>query len=208
MPSLCHEDDRETLTRELLADSLEELLDSGAVTDEGSRHLESTGRNVTNGSLDVVGDPVNEVGGVLVLHGHHLVIDLAHAHASTEHGSDSEVTTVTGAARGHHVLGIEHLERELCSVSNSNRKNEKVQYLLREFGNSQSSVGLSSLGRERGESRHEEVETGEGNHIDGQLAKVSVQLSGESEAGGDSRHRHRNCNHIVTKFRRRGCFEQ
>ena len=80
-----------------------------------------------------------------------------------------------------------------------------MSYLLGEFGNSQSSVGLSSLGRERGESGHEEVETGEGNHVDSQLAKISVQLSGESEAGGDSRHRHRNCR-VKLSFKREPNF--
>ena len=53
---------------ELLADPLEELLDGGAVSDEGGRHLESSGRNVTDGGLDVVGDPFDEVAAVLILY--------------------------------------------------------------------------------------------------------------------------------------------
>ena len=32
------------------------------------------------------------------------------------------------------------------------------------------------------------MQTGEGHHVDGQFPQVSVQLSGESEAGGHSRH--------------------
>ena len=52
---------------ELLAHSLEELLDGGGVTDEGRRHLETPWRDVAHGSLDVVRDPLNEVGRVLVL---------------------------------------------------------------------------------------------------------------------------------------------
>merc|ERR1719398_421499 len=39
---------------ELLGDSLEQLLDGGGVADEGSGHLESSGRDVADGGLDVV----------------------------------------------------------------------------------------------------------------------------------------------------------
>ena len=38
------------------------------------------------------------------------------------------------------------------------------------------------------ESDHEEMKTGEGNHVDGQLPQVRVELTGESQAGGDTRH--------------------
>ena len=79
---------------ELLADSLEELLDGGGVTDECTRHLESSWRNVTDGGLDVVGDPLNEVRGVLVLGVEHLLIDLLHGHSSSEHGGDGEVSKI------------------------------------------------------------------------------------------------------------------
>ena len=46
---------------ELLRDALEQLLDGGGVTDEGGRHLQSTWWNVTDSSLDVVGNPLNKV---------------------------------------------------------------------------------------------------------------------------------------------------
>ena len=46
---------------ELLGDSLEELLDGGRVADEGGGHLETSGGNVTDGSLDIVGDPLHEI---------------------------------------------------------------------------------------------------------------------------------------------------
>ena len=46
---------------ELLGDSLEELLDGGGVTNEGGGHLETSGRNVTDSGLDIVGDPLNKV---------------------------------------------------------------------------------------------------------------------------------------------------
>merc|ERR1712141_29209 len=42
---------------ELLGDTLEELLDGSAVSNEGSGHLESTGWDVADSGLDVVGDP-------------------------------------------------------------------------------------------------------------------------------------------------------
>ena len=45
-------------------------------------------------------------------------------------------------------------------------------------------VLLRAAGGERGEAGHEEVEAGEGNHVDRQLPQVSVQLAGEPEAGG------------------------
>ena len=77
---------------ELLGHSLEELLDGGGVTDEGGGHLESSWGDVTDGGLDVVGDPLNEVRGVLVLGVEHLLIDLLHGHSSSEHGGDGEVS--------------------------------------------------------------------------------------------------------------------
>ena len=41
---------------------------------------------------------------------------------------------------------------------------------------------------QRGEADHEEVETGEGNHVDGQLAEIGVELTREAQAGGDTGH--------------------
>ena len=32
------------------------------------------------------------------------------------------------------------------------------------------------------------METGEGDHVDGQFTEISVQLAGESETGGDTGH--------------------
>ena len=65
---------------ELLGDPLEHLLDGGGVADEGGGHGETSWRNVTHSSLDIVGDPLHEVGGVLVLgiafDGETLIVDL------------------------------------------------------------------------------------------------------------------------------------
>ena len=49
-------------------------------------------------------------------------------------------------------------------------------------------VLLRAAGGERGEAGHEEVEAGEGNHVDRQLPQVSVELAGEPEAGGHTGH--------------------
>ncbi|PAV88954.1 hypothetical protein WR25_22764 [Diploscapter pachys] len=54
---------------------------------------------------------------------------------------------------------------------------EHDKYLLSEFSDGEGSVCLSSLGRERSEAGHEEVETGEGHHVDGQLAQGSTTVS-------------------------------
>ena len=151
---------------ELLADSLEQLLDGGAVSDEGGGHLESSGRNVTDGGLDVVGDPFDEVAAVLVLHVQHLLINLLHGHSSSEHSGNGQVSAVSGIAGSHHVLGIEHLGGQLRD--------------------GQGPVLLGSSAGQRGESRHEEVKSGEGNHVDRQLPEVSIQLSWESEASSDT----------------------
>ncbi|POI19521.1 hypothetical protein CIB84_016734, partial [Bambusicola thoracicus] len=98
---------------ELLRDALEELLDGRAVADEGGGHLEAAGRDVAHGHLDVVGDPLYEVGAVLALDGQHLLVHLLHGHAAAEDGGHGEVAAVAGVAGGHHVLGIEHLLGEL-----------------------------------------------------------------------------------------------
>lgn len=68
---------------ELVTDTLEQLLDGGGVTNEGGGHLEATGRNGAKSSLDVVGNPLDEVAVVLVLHVAHLVLDLLHRDLTT-----------------------------------------------------------------------------------------------------------------------------
>ena len=104
---------------ELLRDTFEQFLYSGAVTDEGGGHLEPTWWDVTDSGLDVVGDPFNEVAAVLVLHVQHLFVDLLHGHTSTEHGGDGEVSSVARITGSHHVLGVEHLLGELWDSESS-----------------------------------------------------------------------------------------
>ena len=147
---------------ELLGDALPGLLDGGGVANEGGGHLEALGGDVADGGLDVVGDPLDEVGGVLVDDVEHLLVDLLGAHAAAEHDGAGQVAAVAGIGGAHHVLGVEAL--------------------LGQLGDGEGTVLLGAAGGEGGEADHEEVEAGEGDHVDGQLAQVAVELAGETEA--------------------------
>lgn len=146
--------------RELIGDSLEQDLDGGRVSDEGGRHLEASRRNVTVGGLNVVGDPFNKVLRVLGLHGVHGLVDFLHRDLSSPVSGDGEVSTLSGIGRGHHVLGVEELTDQ--------------------FGNADGSVLLRLSGGQGRETGHEEVETREGDHVDGQFSQI-LQATG-SEA--------------------------
>ena len=169
---------------ELHVDASEELLDGGGVTNERGRHLQSLGRNITDGRLDVARNPLDEEGAVLGLHGQHLLFDFLHRDATTEDGGNGEVASVTrigglwckvstfqnsmAGTYSHHVLGVKHL--------------------VGQFGDRQGAVRLGAARGQRSEANHEEVETREGNHVDGELSQVSVQLTRETQAGGDTGH--------------------
>jgi len=75
---------------------------------------------------------------------------------------------VTRVRRCHHVLRIKHL--------------------LSELRNRDSSVSHRASSSKWRKSDHEEVKTGEGNHVDRELSEIRVELTGESEAGGDTGH--------------------
>ena len=153
---------------ELLRDALEQFLDGGGVADEGGGHLQAAGRDVAHGGLDVVGDPFHEVAAVLVLHVLDLLLHLLHGHAAAEYGGDGEVAAVTRVAGSHHVLGVEHL--------------------LGQLGHGQGPVLLGAAGGQGSEAGHEEVETGEGDHVDGQFTQIGVQLTRETQTSCDARH--------------------
>merc|ERR1711964_857157 len=98
---------------ELLCNPLEHLLDGSGVAHEGHTHLQSLGWDIADGGLYVVGNPLYEVGGVLVLHVEHLLVNLLGGHSSTEHALGGELSAVSWVCSAHHVLGIECLLGEL-----------------------------------------------------------------------------------------------
>ena len=87
-----------------------------------------------------------------------------HGHASTEHDGDGEVAAMTGVTGSHHVLGVKDL--------------------LGQLRNGQGPVLLGAAGGQGSKAGHEEVETGEGHHVDGQFTQISVQLTRETQARG------------------------
>mmetsp|Transcript_36256 Transcript_36256/g.54210 ORF Transcript_36256/g.54210 Transcript_36256/m.54210 type:complete len:202 (+) Transcript_36256:300-905(+) len=98
---------------EVLSHAFEHFLDRCGVAGKRHRHLEALGRDVTNGGLDVVGDPFHKVGGVLVLHVEKLLVDLLCGHSASEKCCGCQIAPVPGVSRAHHVLSIKHLLREL-----------------------------------------------------------------------------------------------
>lgn len=67
---------------------------------------------------------------------------------------------MSGVAGSHHVLRVEHL--------------------LGELSDREVAVRRRAAGSEGGKTDHEEVETGEGDHVDGELAQISVELQGQN----------------------------
>merc|ERR1712008_543378 len=45
----------------LLANALEQFLDGSRVSDKGGSHFQASGRDVTNGSLNIIRDPFDKV---------------------------------------------------------------------------------------------------------------------------------------------------
>ena len=73
---------------ELVRHTLEQLLDGGRVTDEGDCHLETARSNVALSSENVIRNPLDKVGRILVLDHLHLLLDFLHSDPATEDGSD------------------------------------------------------------------------------------------------------------------------
>ena len=75
---------------------------------------------------------------------------------------------MTGVSGSHHVLGVKHL--------------------LSQLGHRDGAVRSGPAASQGRKADHEKVQTREGNHVDGQLAQVRVELTGETETGRDARH--------------------
>ena len=155
---------------ELLANTTEYLLNGCVISDEGGGHSEASRGDVTNGNLDVMGDPVHKVVAVFLLHSKHLLVYLFGRHLASEHASNSEVAPPPWVACCHHVASIEHL--------------------LGELRDGEGSILLTATGCQGRKAWHEEVEAGERHHVDSQLPQVCVELPGESQRGRDPTHGH------------------
>jgi len=81
--------------RELLRDALEQLLDGGAVADEGRGHLEASRWDVADRRFDVVWNPLNEVAAVFVLHVQHLLVDLTKSTTNMQCNTQSHISLIT-----------------------------------------------------------------------------------------------------------------
>lgn len=110
----------------------------------------------------------NTVARILRLNAPHLFLDLLHADFTTEDGSHSQVPPLSRIGSSHHVFGIKHL--------------------LGQFGDTQGTELMTSTRGQGRESDHEKVQTREGDHVDGEFSQVRVELTGETEAGGDAGH--------------------
>mmetsp|Transcript_46051 Transcript_46051/g.82909 ORF Transcript_46051/g.82909 Transcript_46051/m.82909 type:complete len:277 (-) Transcript_46051:608-1438(-) len=151
---------------EVLGHTLEHLLDGSGVSSKGHSHFEPLWWNIANTTLDVVGDPLAEVGRVLVLHVQDLLIHLLGGHAATEETSSCEVAAVARICSAHHVLGIEHL--------------------LSELRHGESTVLLRASGSEWCEASHVEVQTREWHQVHSHLTEVTVELSREAKTAGSA----------------------
>ncbi|KOX72162.1 Tubulin beta-2 chain [Melipona quadrifasciata] len=119
---------------ELLGDPLEQLLNGGGVADEGGGHLQTLGRDVADGRLHVVRDPLDEVRAVLVLHAEHLLVDFLHRHSAAEHG-------------GHGQAAIMFFASNICCVSSGT---ERAEYCCMDLDVNGAKPGMKKCRRGNG----------------------------------------------------------
>ena len=153
---------------ELLTDALEDLLDGSVVSNKGSRHLHPTRWNIADSCEDIAWNPGNKICAVFGLHIHDLIVDHLHRNASAIYGCCSEIPSMPWVAGSHHVSSVKHL--------------------LSQLRHRECSEALGAAASEWGEAGHEEMEAREWDHVDGQLADISIELAGKSEGSGDTTH--------------------
>ena len=113
-----------------------------------------------------------------------MLLNLLHADLATENGSDSEVSSLSWIGSSHHVLRIKHL--------------------LGQLRNTEGTELVASTRCQGSETDHEEVQTRERDHVDCKFSQIRVELTGESETGGDARH---DCRDKVVKISVGGSIE-
>ena len=110
----------------------------------------------------------NTITRVFRLDAPHLFLDFLHADFSAENGSDSQIPSLSRVGSSHHVLCVKHL--------------------LSQLRDTQSAERVTSTRCKGSESHHEKVQTGEGNHVDGEFSEIRVELARETETGGHAGH--------------------
>ena len=64
----------------------------------------------------------------------------------------------------------------------------RIPHLLRQLGDRERAVLLGASSREGGKAHHEKMKSRKGDQVDGEFPQIGVELSGESQAAGDSAH--------------------
>lgn len=155
--------------------ALEHLRDGSRVGDEGrGRKLANGGHGAERGER-AVGDPGDERVRVLVLELVDRVLNVAHRQLAAERDRDGEVLAHSGVDSREQAAALEEGRREVGDVGRSVRAVRR-RHKRRVAGS-------------------EKVQTGEGDHVDGQLAEVRVEDTRETERRGEPSHDL--CNQLV-----------
>jgi len=146
---------------ELRVRALEDLRDGGGVGDKGGRGSLADRGHSAEGGKGTVGDPGDEVGRVLALVVVNGGLNVAHRQLATVGDRDGEVLAHEGVDGGKKAAALEEGGGELGDVGGG--------------------VSAVSRGNKGSVTSSEEVETREGDHVDGELAEVRVEETGEAE---------------------------